>query len=109
MQGDTKKTCLKAANWEAVMKAGFEKYPIGKLLEEGTIGSHVVFVAPPLGQPAHMCIYHNLMVDLCQVSLRIFTTEMQKRSQKEEVAPGADLAEGASGRGVEQMDASSGQ
>ena len=35
--------------WEEVMKAGFALYPIGKLVEAGTMNSRVVFSAPPTG------------------------------------------------------------
>lgn len=87
--GERSKTSLKATNWEAVMKAGFANYPIGKLEHGGTNQSSIVLAAPPLGNPVHMRIYHNLLVDLCQVSMRTFTSELSKRQMKEDAAPGA--------------------
>ena len=81
------------------MKAGFQKYPIGKLVNEGTTNSSIVLAAPPIGNPAHMLVYHNLLVDPCQVSMRSFTTELNKRQQKEKSAPGAGHHDGVGAEG----------
>ena len=60
--------------FEEVMEAGFAKYPLGKLLEKGTKNSRVVFCAPPTSGRDAITHYHNMLVDLCQVSLRQFTS-----------------------------------
>lgn len=74
--GEKRRQTIGSRNWEAVMRAGLAKFPVGKLLDAGTSNSRVVFAAPPLHNPLAKVVYHNLLVDLCQVSLRRFTTEL---------------------------------
>ena len=69
---------MPAPDFESVMTAGFEEYPVGKLLGKGSNNSRVVFAAPPSGDRNLIVKYHNMLVDLCQVSNREFTEALQK-------------------------------
>jgi hypothetical protein len=71
-----RKVALPRRAWEEVMTAGFAKYPVGKLVNAGAADAHVQFAAPPAQDAtrAAKVRYHNMLVDLCQVSLRQFTT-----------------------------------
>lgn len=70
---------IPAKKFEAVMRAAFAKYPIATLLDEGTSRSRVVFARPPEGNREQMTLYHNMLVDLCQVSLRTFTDDIRSK------------------------------
>ena len=54
--------------WEEIMAAGLERYPVGRLMGRGTGQSRVVFAAPPGAiDQVSQTIYHNYLVDMCQV------------------------------------------
>ena len=52
-----------------VMVAGFQKYPVGKFVDGDSRSAHIVFAEPPLADRNLMMLYHNMLIDLCQVSL----------------------------------------
>ena len=59
--------------WEAVMKAGMQAFPIAAVRDEGK-DTKVEFFAPPKqsdGRARSVC-YHNLLMDCCQVTGRHF-------------------------------------
>eukprot|EP00973_Karenia_brevis_P068500 9527575-Karenia_brevis.AAC.1 len=60
--------------WEEVMKAGLIQYPVGRLENAGNSQPRVVFSAPPTGDRDAQVIFHNMLMDLCQISGRRFSS-----------------------------------
>ena len=58
------------------MAAGFRQYPVGKLVDAGKPTSRVTFSTPPERSALRpeKAAYHILLMGLCQVSSRRFTT-----------------------------------
>jgi hypothetical protein len=75
--------------YQEVMQAAFKTYPIGRLENPGTATARVVFSAPPENDRDAKTKYHNMLVDVCQVSLREFTQALATRAP-----PGADDHDG---------------
>jgi hypothetical protein len=73
--------------WEEVMAAGLAAYPIGRLVDAGTPASRVIFARPP--QPTNrrlLVTYHNMLVDLCRVGARQFSTLLGAWAQQHDDA-----------------------
>ena len=72
------------------MQAGLSAYPVGKLVGAGTPDSKVVFFEPPRAENSRSTLvrYHNLLVDLCQITARRFSTLLAETAQKMVVADG---------------------
>ena len=85
---------LSKKNWEEVMTAGMNKYPIGKLLDANTNNPRVVFSAPP-GTRDGRVEYHNMLVDLCHVSLRDFSSLLRQDGAVAGDVPFGDAAAAA--------------
>ena len=81
---DERKKALPKSHFEKVMEAGFAQYPVAKLVGKGTDSCKVVFATPPVGDRKKQIVYHNLLVDLCMVSLRQFTSGIQEKVQSRE-------------------------
>ena len=71
-----KKIAFPRKAWEEVVAAAFAQFPVGQLVGQGTPHCKAVFYAPPPAMAARSTKvrYHNLLVDMCQVSARKFST-----------------------------------
>ena len=74
--GSRRKATVTKECWGQVMSAAFEKYPIGKF-DRGAVH----FSQPP-DEPSERAIFHNYLVDCCQVSLRQFAEALSKEAKK---------------------------
>ena len=92
--GKKKNVAFPKRVWEEVMAEGFKQYPVGKLLERGTPRSRVQFTAPPRGSRHEMVVYHNMLVDLCQVGARRFGDLLGEYAAKHHADESANPAEG---------------
>lgn len=72
-EADGKRPGVPKDVFEEVMVAGFAQYPIGKLVDQGRASARVLFSAPPTEDRDARTKYHNMLVDLCRVSLRQFS------------------------------------
>ena len=93
--GKCKKASVSTEVWQQVMKAGFNNYPVAKLVQEqGSGGLFVQFCAIP-EEPGPRIAFHNMLMDLCQVPLRRFAECLSeggkkptsRKRQKVEAAP----------------------
>jgi len=78
--------------WEEIMAAGFAQFPVGKLVDSGTKDSRVEFSEPPTDTRERQVAYHNMLVDLCGVGARQFSTLLNSyvpRPAKPAAAPPA--------------------
>ena len=66
-----------------VMEAAFKQYPVGRYVNKGYRDSYVEFAAHPLCDQQLMILYHNLLVDMCQVSARKFTTVIANNASEQ--------------------------
>ncbi len=74
-----KRAVVTKADWERVVEAGFVLYPVGKLLERGTMRCRVEFCAPPV-EAAERVRFHNALVDLCNIPLRKYVEMMHREA-----------------------------
>eukprot|EP00974_Lingulodinium_polyedra_P130811 11215302-Lingulodinium_polyedra.AAC.1 len=71
--GKKKKVSFPKAVWEEIMESGFASYPVGKLLDRGNKNARVQFAAPPSNSdPVALRVYHNNLMNLCQIGARRF-------------------------------------
>ena len=68
------------------MATGLLQYPIGELRDTGTHISRVVLFTPAASDLARstQVRYHNMLMDLCQVSARKFLSLLMKKNAEEE-------------------------
>ena len=83
------------AAFEEVMAAGFKQWPVGKLVDAGTGKARVVFSKPPAGDRDAMTHFHNMLVDLCQVSLRQFSRALTREGAAADDGAGTERAAAA--------------
>ena len=62
--------------WEQVIKAALALYPSGTLRDAGTSKSKLVFSQVPTAN-AKRVAFHNMLVDSCQVSVRLWCESLQ--------------------------------
>lgn len=76
--GSKKRLTVTKSNWETVVKAAFEQYPVGELQNAGLADATACFFGPPSqGDGRDRIVYHhNLLMDLCQVSGRGFRQKL---------------------------------
>ena len=75
--GEKKKVAVSKVTWEQVIKAALALYPIGTLHDAGTSKSKLVFSQVPTAS-AKRVAFHNVLVDSCQVSVRLWCESLQK-------------------------------
>lgn len=79
--GQKKKLAVSKDTWEQVVKAALDLYPIGKLEGSGTAKAKLIFSEVPL-QPAKRIAFHNMLVQSCQVSVRMWCESLQKETER---------------------------
>ena len=82
--GRSRKRSVTKEQWEEVMSAGFQRYPVGKLESKGTAKSCVTFSTIPDDEPSRLQ-FHDWLVQACEVSVRLWVdalTKQQTRAQE---------------------------
>ncbi|CAK0813141.1 unnamed protein product [Prorocentrum cordatum] len=72
---------LRRAHWEAVMRAGLEKYRVG------TFVHRTDSEAPPQGDAAAAGMFHNRLMEMCQLGLATYMECASKRAEKQSARP----------------------
>ena len=100
------RVCFPKEAWEAVMEAGFEQHPVGKLVGKGTKESRVVFsqLPPEQASSSDKVFYHNHMVDLCRVTRRSFEQKLLLHAQKAQASQSAPQGARAQAQAAEDGD-----
>ena len=72
--------------FQEVMTAGFKQWPVGKLVDAGKPKARVVLTRPPTQEDGReaMTKFHNMLVDLCQVSLRQCSHSLSHDCQRDQ-------------------------
>ena len=76
-------------HWEAVMKAGLEKYRVGTFVHHSDSEvqdrrgqSYVDLEVPPQNNPEAAAEFHNRLMQLCQLGLATYMDSASKRAEK---------------------------
>ena len=79
--GKKVKESVPKETWEEVMGASLAAFPVAKLGERGTKKTFVEFCQPPTDPKARV-LFHNMLVELCQISLRRYGELMSDRQSE---------------------------
>ena len=68
------------------MTACIKQWPVGKLVDAGTPKERVALTIPPTQEDGReaMTKFHNMLVDLCQVSFRHYSHSVSRDCQSDQ-------------------------
>lgn len=112
-----RRSSLALRHWDSVMKAALEQYRVGKFVsaldserQDRPRQSYIQIELPPASDEAMQRLYHNRMMQMCQLALATFSHSVAERGERvgrrrrsapvpAPPAPGADLQEAAPAAG----------